>query len=64
MTSSERVTIECRVGADWVTCYVPEDISAPNIQVRWAGHVGSPTASGPTKVTLEFREEPDSEEDR
>lgn len=52
-----QVTIECKVSAGWVDIPTP---LGPDMQLRWAGHTGTPDASGPAKVHLEYRVKPSS----
>lgn len=55
-----QVEVACTVDArKWTDIPTP---LGPDIQVRWDGHVGSPDATGPAMVRLEWRAKPSIEE--
>lgn len=49
------ILVKCHMPQEWVDIPTPQ---GPDMQVRWGGHVGSPDASGPSEVTLEYRVKP------
>jgi hypothetical protein len=46
-------------GRNWMDLPTPE---GPDLQVRWAGHVGTADGLGITEVTLEWRVKPEEGE--